>query len=101
MPRMQANNFRKWFRALFANRTRFWANHPGIMVLTFVTAAVWLFFGLWFKVLGMSPRHTLIVAAVTGEATAAPLTVLIGAGETFMALWILSGIGPRVCAALQ
>lgn len=97
----QVNHFRKRIRAVLATRARFFANHPGIMTLTFVTAAVWLLFGMWFKLFGMSPRHRLIVAAVTGEAAAGPLTMLIGAGETLMALWILSGISPRVCAALQ
>src|SRR4030095_708605 len=97
----QVNHFRKRIRAVLATRMRFFANHPEIMTLTFVTAAVWLLFGMWFKLFGMSPRHRLIVAAVTGEAAAGPLTMLIGAGETLMALWILSGISPRVCAALQ
>lgn len=49
----------------------------------------------------MVPRHRLIVAAVMGEAEAEPVTVLIGAAEIAMALWILSSIFPRACAALQ
>lgn len=93
--------FRERFRALLTNRVRFLLHHPLIMALTFATAVVWLLFGMWFKVFGMVPRHRLIVAAVVGEAAAGPLTVLIGAAETAMALWILSGIYPRVCAALQ
>lgn len=93
--------FRERFRALLTNRVRFLVHHPLIMALTFATAVVWLLFGMWFKVFGMVPRHRLIVAAVVGEAAAGPLTVLIGAAETAMALWILSGIYPRVCAALQ
>jgi hypothetical protein len=97
----QANHFREQVRALIADRARFLINHPGIMALTFATAAVWLLFGLWFKVFGMSPRHTLIVAAVLGETAAGPVTVLIGGAETLIALWILSGVSPRVCAALQ
>src|SRR4030095_17106089 len=96
----QVNHFRKRIRAVLVTRARLFANHPGIMTLTFVTAAVWLLFGMWFKLFGMSPRHRLIVAAVTGEAAAGPLTMLIGAGETLMALWILSGGLPRACAAL-
>ncbi len=71
------------------------------MALTIATALVWLVFGLWFKVLGMVPRHRLIVAAAMGEAAGGPITVLIGAAETAMAFWILSGIYPRACAALQ
>lgn len=71
------------------------------MALTVGTSAVWFVFGLWFKVLGMVPRHELIVAAVAGERAARFLTVLIGLGEIAIALWILSGIRPIVCAALQ
>ena len=97
----RADNFRERFRALLSSRARFLINHPLIMALTFATAVVWLLFGMWFKVFGMVPRHRLIVAAVVGEAAAGPLTLLIGAAETAMALWILSGIYPRVCAALQ
>ena len=97
----RADNFRERFRALLTNRARFWTNHPLVMALTFATAVVWLLFGMWFKVFGMVPRHRLIVAAVVGEAAAGPLTLLIGAAETGMALWILSGIYPRVCAAVQ
>ena len=88
-------------RALFKNRVHFWKTHPVIMALTFAIALVWLLFGVWFKVFGMVPRHRLIVTAVVGEAGAGPITVLIGAAEIAMALWILSGIYPRVCAAAQ
>lgn len=101
MTRKQAINFREQLRALFENRVRFWKNHPLTMGLTFATAAVWLLFGMWFKVFGMVPRHRQIVATVVGEAGAGPVTVLIGAAEIAMALWILSGFYPRVCAALQ
>ena len=96
-----AKHFRERFRALVANRARFWTNHPLIMTLTLATAVVWLLFGMWFKVFGLVPRHRLIVTAVVGEAGAGPVTLLIGAAETAMALWILSGIYPRVCAAVQ
>ncbi len=101
MTRGRAINSRERLRDLFENRVRFLRNHPRVMVLTLATAAVWLLFGMWFKVFGMVPRHRLIVAAVMGEAEAEPVTVLIGAAEIAMALWILSGIFPRACAALQ
>lgn len=101
MTREQAINFREQLGALFENRARFWKNHPLIMALTFATAAVWLLFGMWFKVFGMVPRHRQIVATVVGEAGAGLVTVLIGTAEIAMALWILSGFYPRTCAALQ
>ena len=101
MATKESTHFRERLHALFENRTRFWKNHPVIMTLTLATAAVWLLFGVWFKVFGMVPRHKLIVAAVLGEAGAGPVTVLIGAAEIAMSLWILSGIYPRACAAVQ
>lgn len=65
------------------------------------TALVWIVFGLGFKVLGLVPRHRLIVAAILGEAAAGPVTLAIGLAETAMGLWILSGYRPRLCAAAQ
>jgi len=76
-------------------------NRHLITVLTVVTASIWLVFGLGFKVLGLVPRHRLIVTALLGEAAAGPVTVIIGAGETAVAVWILSGWYPRLCAAAQ
>ena len=85
----------------FANWARLSTNQPLITVLTVVTAAVWLLFGRGFKVLGLLPRHRLIIAVVLGEAAAGPATIMIGAGETALALWILSGFYPRLCAIVQ
>jgi hypothetical protein len=72
-----------------------------ITVLRIGTAAVWLVFGAVFKVLDFVPRHRLIVASVLGTAAAGPITMMIGAAEAAMGLWILSGIRPRLCAAAQ
>jgi hypothetical protein len=69
--------------------------------LRITTALVWLVFGLGFKVLGLVPRHERIVAAVLGEAWAAPVTFAVGVGETLLAFWILSRWWPRTCAAVQ
>lgn len=74
---------------------------PTVTGLRIATAAVWLVFGVGFKMLGLVPRHRIIVAAVVGEAASGPLTFLVGAAEAAMGLWILSGIRPRLCAAAQ
>ena len=76
---------------------------PGraLTALRIANAAVWLLFGVVFKLLNVVPRHRLIVAAVVGEAAATPVTRLIGAGEALMGLWILSGWRPRTCALAQ
>ena len=72
-----------------------------VTALRIGTAVVWLIFGLGFKMLGLVPRHRLIVASVLGERWSGPATLLIGAAEAGLALWILSGIRPRLCAATQ
>jgi uncharacterized membrane protein YphA (DoxX/SURF4 family) len=64
-------------------------------------AAVWVVNGLVCKVLDMVPRHREIVARILGEDHALALTRLIGMGEIFMAVWILSGIKARWSAWAQ
>ena len=64
-------------------------------------AAIWLAMGLGCKVLGLVPRHQEIVARILGEEHSRLLTVLIGCGEIGMALWILSGIRPKLAAVVQ
>jgi hypothetical protein len=73
----------------------------GIDPLRVGIAAVWLVFGVGFKLLNLVPRHRLIVARIVGEGAAGPLTVVIGAAETAIAIWVLSGWRPRACAAVQ
>ena len=85
----------------WTRRTQFLYSHPVIALLTFVTASVWMVFGTWFKLLGMVPRHRLIIAAVVGEAAAGPITFVVGAAETALAVWIISGVYPRISAAVQ
>jgi hypothetical protein len=65
------------------------------------TAAVWFTFGVVFKIFDAVPRHRLIVASVLGEEIAGPATMLIGAAEAVIGIWILSGFRPRTCAAFQ
>jgi hypothetical protein len=64
------------------------------------TAIVWAIFGA-VKVFGLVPRHRLIVAGILGDDVASVATVLIGCAELAMALWILSGVRPRICVAMQ
>ena len=62
-------------------------------------ASVWLFHGLFGKVLGLIPRHRLIVARVLGEDVSGAATRAIGIAEILLALWVASGRFPRLCAA--
>jgi len=70
-------------------------------LLTFFIAAVWLVNGLFCKVLGLVPRHKRIVAAILGDEHSRLLTVLIGAAEIVMTLWILSRYRPKLNAVTQ
>lgn len=65
------------------------------------TAAVWIVFGLVFKVLHFVPRHERIVAAVLGDSVSGPVTLAVGVAETLLGVWILSKRWPRTCAAVQ
>jgi hypothetical protein len=89
------------FRTVAGQRLHVFRTHPLLAALTFVIVAVWLVFGLWFKVLGMVPRHRLIVEAILGEGAATPVTFIVGLGEIALAIWVLSGLYPRLCAAAQ
>jgi uncharacterized membrane protein YphA (DoxX/SURF4 family) len=71
---------------------------PGLRI---ATALVWFVFGLGFKILGLVPRHRMIVAAIAGESLADPLTYVVGAAEVAIGIWILSGAWPRLCATVQ
>ncbi len=92
---------RERLAAFLARRRRFLTSHPVVAILTFSIAAVWIVFGVWFKLLGMVPRHRLIVATIVGEAAATPVTQLVGLAETALAVWIVAGMYPRLCASLQ
>ncbi len=62
---------------------------------------VWVFHGLYSKILNGIPRHQLIVARILGERFAGPATKLIGCGEVLLGLWAFTGIARVECAAVQ
>jgi uncharacterized membrane protein YphA (DoxX/SURF4 family) len=64
-------------------------------------AGVWLYHGLWCKLLGRCPDQVEVVAAVPGLRGGSARAVLLGIGvvETALALWVVSGRRPRVAAA--
>ena len=70
-------------------------------VVRIVIAAVWVFHGLYSKILDGIPRHRLIVARILGEDHARPLTLLIGCGEILLGLWVFSGRRIFACALFQ
>jgi hypothetical protein len=76
---------------------------PPLWLIRIAVAAVWLYEGLWCKLLGRERRQLQIVEAVPrwGPRIGGPFLKLLGAAEAALALWALSGALPIPCAASQ
>jgi uncharacterized membrane protein len=76
---------------------------PPLWLLQAAVAAVWLYEGLWCKVLGRSPHEFEVVAQVPflAPATSHALLRLLGVVETALAVWILAGWQPIAAAVVQ
>ena len=70
-------------------------------ILIYCIAAVWIVNGLFCKILDFVPRHEAIVAHILNDDYSRILTVLIGASEILMAVWILSKFKSRFNAIVQ
>lgn len=70
------------------------------LIIIFISA-VWLVNGLYCKVLSLVPRHEAIVKRILGDGHSRLFTLLIGIAEIAMALWIISGIRPKLNAITQ
>jgi uncharacterized membrane protein YphA (DoxX/SURF4 family) len=66
-------------------------------------AAVWLYEGLWCKLLQGEPHQIQVVEAVPrfGPRLGKLFLILLGVIETGIALWVLSGAFPIFCALVQ
>jgi uncharacterized membrane protein YphA (DoxX/SURF4 family) len=62
---------------------------------------VWIFHGLYSKLLRGIPRHRAIVARVLGERHADLATNAIGLAEITLGIWTLTGWQRIPCAAVQ
>ncbi len=76
---------------------------PPLWLIRAAVAAVWLYEGLWCKLLGREPRQLQVVEAVPrlGPLVGAHFLKALGVVETAVALWALSGAAPLWCAAAQ
>jgi hypothetical protein len=74
------------------------ALHLGAQILI---GSVWVFHGLYSKVLNGIPRHRLIVAKILGAANAVQATRAIGLLELLLGIWVLTGWQPVACAFVQ
>ena len=76
---------------------------PPLWLIHVAVAAVWLYEGLWCKVLGRERRQLQIVEAVPyfGPRVGALFLTALGVGEIGLAVWVLSGMAPGPCALAQ
>ena len=76
---------------------------PPLLVLQASVAAVWLYEGLWCKVLGRERRQVQVVEAVPklGPIVGRPFLLALGCVETALAVWVVSGVAPGTCAIAQ
>ena len=76
---------------------------PALVIMRSAVAAVWLYEGLWNKVLGRAQREAQVVAAVPvfGARFGQPFLKALGIIEVLLAAWIMSGIYPGTCAIVQ
>ncbi len=62
---------------------------------------VWVFHGLYSKLLNQIPRHQQIVGRILGQKWARPATAIIGALEIGLGVWVWSGEFKVACASVQ
>lgn len=76
---------------------------PPEPLIRVAVAAVWLYEGLWCKLLGREPRQLQVVGAVKGLgfSLGRSFLLLLGSVEVALALWVLSGLAPVACALVQ
>jgi uncharacterized membrane protein YphA (DoxX/SURF4 family) len=70
------------------------------LAATFI-AGVWIFHGLYSKILNGIPRHKMIVGEILGETVADAAVIAIGTLEILLGCWVLSGLRRRLNAAVQ
>ncbi len=78
-----------------------WTNTASLGRLTI--ASIWIYQGLWCKVLGRMPRHEAVVQTVPlfSPSSARVFLLSLGLFETALGLWVLSGQASTVAACTQ
>ena len=66
-----------------------------------VIGSVWVFHGLYSKILNGIPRHRLIVGKILGDTNAGIATRVIGVLEVLLGVWAWTGWQPVGCAVVQ
>jgi hypothetical protein len=71
------------------------------IIAQILIGSVWVFHGLYSKILNGIPRHRLIVGKILGAANAGLATKAIGLLEVLLGIWAFTGWQPVACAAVQ
>jgi DoxX-like protein len=76
---------------------------PNSKLIRFSIALVWLYQGLWCKVLGRAPGHVAVISAVPfiGPAGSRYALIALGLFECGIAAWVWSGRRMREAAMVQ
>jgi hypothetical protein len=76
---------------------------PPFWLIRVAVAAVWLYEGLWCKLLHGQPHELKVVASVPylGPRTAALFLQALGAVEVALGIWTLTAVAPLPCAVSQ
>jgi hypothetical protein len=76
---------------------------PPLILIQASVAAVWLYEGLWCKVLGRVPLQVDVVTAVPRWGPRFGLLFLktLGVVEIAIAVWVMTGVAPGACAIAQ
>ncbi len=76
---------------------------PPFWLIRFAVAAVWLYEGLWCKLMRGQPHEFAVVAAVPhfGPRIGSAFLLALGAVEVAIAAWTLSAAAPIECAIVQ
>jgi hypothetical protein len=76
---------------------------PPLVIIRASVAAVWLYEGLWCKILGRVPSQVAVVTAVPrlGPRFGALFLKTLGIVEVALAVWVMVGIAPGMCAIVQ
>ena len=83
------------------HRSYFKPNEQQASICKWSISLVWIFNGLFCKILNLIPRHEQIVAEILGSKHSRGLTILIGLSEIVLAFLILSGLKTKITTYVQ
>jgi hypothetical protein len=74
-----------------------------VWLLRLGVASVWLYEGLWCKLMTKSVHEVDVISAMPffGPTTSAIVLKMLGAFELGLAIWAMSGWAPVICAVVQ